>query len=70
VSLTVNDFDDAYLKGKANFETWLVEHTRQMFEPIAIAALAQQVRQLPDPVQAELKARAPEAWKRLFGGEL
>jgi hypothetical protein len=68
VPLSINDFDNVYLKAKAAFDEWQAEYLKQMFEPVAIAALAQQVRQLPGPVQAELKRRAPQAWQRLFGG--
>jgi hypothetical protein len=65
--LTVADFDDIYLQGKATFDAWLGDFTRATFEPIALDAFAQQVRQLPAPVQAELKRKAPQAWQRLFG---
>jgi len=69
MSITVRDFDDIYLKAKAAFETALAESMQTIFEPVAMDAFAQQVRQLPAPVQADMKRRAPDAWKRIFGDD-
>ncbi len=65
--LTTRDFDDAFLKGKAVFETAIAESMQTIFEPVAMDALTQQVRQLPAPVREEMKRRSPQAWARLFG---
>lgn len=68
MSLTVNDLDDAFLAAKSRFSQWLVDFQRTTFQPVALMALAQQIRQLPQPVQDQLRKQAPDAWQRLFGG--
>jgi hypothetical protein len=68
--LSLLDFDDIYLGAHAAFLKELQEYEVELLEPVAMLALAQQVRQLPAPVQAKLKQSAPQAWQRLFGDEL
>jgi hypothetical protein len=68
--LTTRDFDDAFLKGKAMFEQSIAETMQTLFEPVAMDAFAQQVRQLPAPVREDMKRRSPQAWARLFGDTL
>lgn len=65
--LTINDLDNLWLEAKALVDECIAESNRDMFQPMALMALAQQVRQLPEAVQARLRTQAPDAWERLFG---
>ncbi len=65
--LSTNDLDNAFLQAKAEVDEWIAEFNKEMFEPVALMALAQQIHQLPEPVQAQLRKQAPDAWERLFG---
>ena len=67
MSLSLNDFDNLWLEAKAEADEWIADFNRDMFEPVALMALSQQIRQLPEAVQAQLRKQAPDAWKRLFG---
>lgn len=69
MTLTIVDFDEAWLTGQAMFQEAVADALRQTFEPLALDAFAQQVRQYPESVQAGMKRKAPEEWVRLFGGE-
>lgn len=68
MALNINDFDNAMLEAQAEFSETMAEFTREFYEPLAMMALAQQMRQLPQPVQDKLQHQAPDAWQRLFGG--
>jgi hypothetical protein len=67
VPLSISNFDNVYLDANAMFQEWLADFNKQMFQPVALMALGQQIRQLPEPVQAQLRKQSPDAWERLFG---
>jgi hypothetical protein len=67
VPLTISDVDNLWLEAKVLVDECIAEHNREMFQPVALMALAQQIRQLPEAVQAKLRQQAPDAWERLFG---
>ena len=70
MAISARDFDDIYLDAQNTFRDELTDFLRETFEPVALDAFAQQVRQLPAAMQKQLKASAPRAWQRLFGDDV
>lgn len=62
MAVTITDAEDAYLKGKSDFEKWRQDFERSWFEPLRLTLARQALAALTPQQLKELRDMNPQAF--------